>query len=132
MITVHKFPLHDTVTPPEDVVTLSMPRGAVPLHLGAQHDVLTLWALVDTEAPKTSHRFRVCGTGHPFVLDHSPETSVKNVWEASEKYVGTTSILSGRFIAHVFDLGEIRTKIQPNTVRAGAYRGPLNPGLPGD
>ncbi len=55
-----------------------------------------IWALVDTEMPKVSRKFRVYGTGHP-VLDIEQDSAV---------HVGTVQLHGGTLMFHVFDLGE--------------------------
>ena len=48
-----------------DVIKVSLPHGAKPLHFGFQNDQLCLWALVTPENPKMEYAFRMAGTGHP-------------------------------------------------------------------
>jgi hypothetical protein len=78
----------------EDQETAMMPRDAKLLHVGFQHSHVTVWALVDPEAPLVERQMAVFGTG----------------WEISEKdaerYVGTVQVPYG-LVWHVFDLGEI-------------------------
>ncbi len=77
-----------------DYIPVSMPLGARLLRFGVQHGSLTLWALVDPAAPKTSRLLRLCGTGHAI----SPAESAH--------YVGTFETHGGDFVWHLFDLGE--------------------------
>ena len=74
--------------PLDDLVRISMPVGAQSLCVQMQGDVLTLWAMVDEDAPTEIRRFVVAGTGHPLpaVLGH---------------YLGT--VQPGVFVWHVFE-----------------------------
>ncbi len=66
-----------------------MPAGAVVLHVGIQHRILTLWALVDPDAAPSIRRFAVVGTGRPAPEDHEG------------RHVGT--VIEGLFVWHVFE-----------------------------
>lgn len=81
---------------------LDMPRGAellpriersdrLPSHIG-----LTVWALVDPDAPPTTRLLRIAGTGHPL-----PDGLLR--------YVGTVPLPEALWF-HVFDMGEVRPR----------------------
>ena len=61
------------------------------LHVAVQDSIITIWALVDTEAPLISRRFKVIGTGGA-ITDY-------------EKFLGT--VFQGPLVWHVFDCGEV-------------------------
>lgn len=72
-----------------DVLSFEMPRGSQGLTVQVQRGIPTLWALVDPNAPKTTHEFRIVGTGRMF--DPS-----------GMRYVGTFQ--DGNFVWHVYQL----------------------------
>ncbi len=74
------------------VVHVSMPEGAKVLHFGNQHERLTIWVEVDTDAPIVEKRFWVIGTGQMI-----PDTVELN-------YVGTASFNDGRLIWHLYEV----------------------------
>lgn len=89
MKTVYKYQLSY-----DDKITLDLPKGAKPLHLGMQGPigrVPHVWVLVDPEAPTEPMEFRFCGTGHP--IEDAP---AGHRWE----HVG--SVLEGIFVWHLF------------------------------
>lgn len=113
MITVHKYLLR-CVT---DVISLEMPSQARVLHLEVVEDNVWMWALVDTELPTATRRFRIAGTGHP--LDEPellkplrasiPQSrSVHPVYYVEFRHVGTVVTYGGKLVWHVFDMGEER------------------------
>lgn len=61
---VWKYPLEVPLT------TVAMPMGARVLHVGAQGDVVTLWALVEPDRKLLDRQFLVVGTGWEFDLGH--------------------------------------------------------------
>ena len=89
MRSIWKFPL-----PVGDFVAISMPAGARVLTVQTQGINACLWALVDTDAPRETRRFRVFGTGHP----------VEGV--EVDSYVGTIQQLGGALVWHVFEAEE--------------------------
>lgn len=91
MKTIWKYPV-----PAEDEFTLDMPQGSVSLSVRNQGNYPCLWALVDPDAPKKPHRFRVFGTGQ----------SISDAEIAAMSYVGTFQIMDGVLIFHLFDKGE--------------------------
>ena len=60
MVTIHKYALEET-----DDQTILMPKGAKILSVGAQRNLMCLWALVNDKAPMEGHRIYIVGTGHP-------------------------------------------------------------------
>ena len=89
--TIWKFPLGEV----NDLLTLSVPKGAELLTMQVQNGEPCIWALVDPSAPKVTRAFAVRGTGHD-----------ASGLEAS-KHVGSFQLLGGRLVFHVFDLGEL-------------------------
>lgn len=82
MKTVWKFPIGNQVV---------MPKGAQIVHVAEQDGtvgpVVTMWALVDPEAPAETRRFAELGTGHEIPDEH--------------EHVGTWQ--SGPFVWHLFE-----------------------------
>lgn len=76
-----------------DRSALRMPKGAQLLCVQWQGDLVMLWAVVETSAPKVTRRIAVYGTGQP--LPDNPGT-----------YVDTFQMMGGKLVWHVFDLGE--------------------------
>lgn len=73
-----------------------LPKGARLLTVQYQGTVLTLWTLVDPEAPKMLRNIHIIGTGH---LVPSREGVLGGV------YVATVQDRGG-YVWHVFDGGE--------------------------
>lgn len=57
MRTIYKYTLHSW---PQ---TFSMHEGWRLVHVGFQHDRVTVWAMIDTDAPVVKETFQVFGTG---------------------------------------------------------------------
>ena len=93
MKTVWKFPIEAT-----DTQAIQMPRNARLLHVDVQGEGLTaqpaVWALVESEEPRTFRTLAVVGTGH-----HSEHV-------AKLPHVGSFLLGHGSLVFHVFDLGE--------------------------
>ena len=89
MTTIWKYDLDVT-----DIQKVSMPMGAMPLHVAIQNPnsgverTIQLWAAVDPARPKEDRLFAVVGTGNP-----APEPD-------DAEYVG--SVIDGPFVWHVF------------------------------
>lgn len=84
MKTVFKYALKIT-----DEQQILMPKGATPLSVGIDNNGgLSVWALVDTAAPKHVRVFRVAGTGH--------EIPHRVMWN----FLGT--VMAYPFVWHVF------------------------------
>lgn len=60
MLTIYKFPLN--ANKPYD--SLAMPKGAKVLRAEFKNRVLTIWAIVDTDAQEERRYFAIFGTGH--------------------------------------------------------------------
>ena len=82
---IWKFAIGSTVP------KISMPRGAEILTVQVQHGVPTIWALVDTDAPKVNRLVRVYGTGWDLP---------KHV--LGERYIGTWQQDDG-LVWHLFE-----------------------------
>lgn len=87
MLTVYKYPL----TYGEKVLVL--PTGAKPLSIGEVGEDLIMWALVDTDAPKTHRTFLVAQTGDAIARDPQKLT-----------HIGT--VVKGWWVGHVFEATE--------------------------
>lgn len=88
MKTIWKFTLQVN-----DQQSILMPEGAEILCVQTQRDEACLWALCDSEAPKTRKRhFAVRGTGHPCGVEITVEG-----------YIGTVQFEGGALIFHVFE-----------------------------
>lgn len=87
---IYKYPLRL-----DSEQTVVMPQGAHILGVQNQAGALTMWALVQVEAPDVKREICVFGTGHEV-----PAT----VRAVALSYVGT--VQQGPFIWHVFDNGE--------------------------
>ena len=87
MNSIWKFPLN-----PNSPTLVEMPAGTQILSMQLQGGTPTLWALVDTEAPRVTRHFAIYGTGWEF--DYSPGT-----------HVGTFQMAGGSLVFHVFDQG---------------------------
>lgn len=84
MLTIYKYSFKV-----DDTVSLVIPKDAKILHL-ANTDAreVTLWALVELDAPKEPRVFYVRGTGHPVQED------IKDL------YLGT--VQDGMYVWHIF------------------------------
>lgn len=82
---VWKFQLLDQTS------IIEMPTGARVLAVQSQHEMPTLWALVDPEAPKERRCFIALGTGREV------ESEIEGF-----KYIGTTQI--GSLVWHFFEV----------------------------
>ena len=81
------------VEPDEFVV--EMPTGAVVLSVEAQYGLVSMWALVNPEAPLCSRRFVTVGTGHPLPDEID-----------SFRFVGTFQMRGGSLVFHLFEVPE--------------------------
>lgn len=73
----------------EPSVTIMMPKGAQILHVGSQHGVLTMWALVNTLEPLEQRFFHIYGTG-------------ELMYGYPGQYVGT--VIMKQFVWHLFEV----------------------------
>lgn len=86
MTTIWKFALSVG-----DDTTVTMPQGAVILDVkDAGPGLLSLWAIVDPDAPTEERLFHVRGTGHP-------------LGEVGEHVATVATASSGLFVWHVFE-----------------------------
>ena len=79
---------------------IQMPHGAVPLHIGEQEDVVTIWCRVVVDRTLATRRLYMVGTGHDL-------TDVPSL-----VHLGSVNTQLG-YVWHVFDDGE-----SPSTVEA--------------
>jgi DNA-directed RNA polymerase subunit RPC12/RpoP len=82
---IYKYPL-----PIGNDVEISIPMGAQILTVQVQNKRPYIWAIVDTDAPLTTRRLCLRGTGHPF-----------NGKEG--KYIGTYQLVNGDLVFHLFE-----------------------------
>jgi hypothetical protein len=87
MKTIHKFVLEVT-----DEQRIEIPSAHSILTVQLQDKRICLWAIVDTNSPKTTRYFRIVGTGNPFndCMDFT--------------YIGTVQMENGKLVWHVFVL----------------------------
>ncbi|KKM03128.1 hypothetical protein LCGC14_1777590 [marine sediment metagenome] len=79
----------------DDTIEVMMPQDAKILTVQIQHEMATIWAMVDTCKSDVKRILRIVGTGH--------EISPKIIGD----YIGTFQIDSGNLVFHVFDIGEL-------------------------
>jgi hypothetical protein len=84
MVTIWKYPL-----PSKPRFTIAIPRGAEYLTVQVQNGTTQLWALVDPDALKVPHTFRLMATGDES-LTHPGQ------------YIGTFQMEGGAIILHLF------------------------------
>jgi len=82
--------------PRPDVSEIEMPKDAAVLSVAMKDDVVTLWALVEPEAPKEMRKFLVVETDEP-IGDFDNLDLVLG-------FVGTVISRDG-YVLHVFDMG---------------------------
>lgn len=85
-ITIYKYPMpiaHDAA--------FMMPKGARILQIECQMGMPWLWAVVDTDAPEETYRFKVVGTGHSIDFD-------LNEWH----HLSTFQMDNGALVWHVY------------------------------
>lgn len=92
MRTIWKFQLGDVDNAFRTDV--EMPVDAKILSVAVQNDLIQVWAMVDSEAPKRRRRFSIRGTGH-------------QCHDGDGEYVGTAMFHGGRYVFHVFDGGYV-------------------------
>lgn len=80
--------------PPDDIVTVSLPRGAMILMVEEQHGEFKLWALVDPSLPNVERKFRIAGTGHPIEI------------AANLKHINSMKLQDGALVFHIFEVLE--------------------------
>jgi len=87
MLTVYKYPLEVG----KAYNSFAMPKGAKILRAEFQNKIITLWAMVDTEAVEERRYFVIFGTGHD-MGEYKEEMLV---------YISTVFI--SEFVFHVFE-----------------------------
>ncbi len=85
---IWKYPLG----PGPGETVLDMPEGARVPCVQVQHDVPSLWAMVDPARRPERRAVVFVGTGHPFGTD------------VALPYIGTFQLFDGGFGGHVFEL----------------------------
>ena len=91
-MTIHKYVLDAN----KDVNQVTMPGGAIIVHVHEQNNEPCLWAIVDTSMTTVRrHRFVVVGTGR--------EIDAEAYANGSLVYRGTAHLDGGRVIAHVLE-----------------------------
>lgn len=88
MLKVFKYPV-----PMSDEFTLKLPHGATILSVQQQHDVVCMWALVDTAAEIETRVFRLAGTGHEIAQRANQLI-----------HISTFQLQGGRLVFHVFEI----------------------------
>lgn len=86
MKTIYKYKLQTT-----DEQQILMPEGAEILTVQLQDGEPQLWALVETELPKTKRYIEIFGTGNPI-------TGI-----GPHKYIATYQLRGGALVFHVFE-----------------------------
>ena len=100
MKTIHKYPL-----PAQngDCVSVRMPLGARPIHVGMQNNALCVWALVDTERQLHPHVFYIRGTGQDCDIPSS-----EGEHPSSLQLAVSSSLIGGeptQIVIHIFFAG---------------------------
>lgn len=85
MKTVYKYQLALAETQ-----EIEMPAKAEILSVGAQNDVICIWAMVDTEGAMTRRKFNIVGTGHK--MD-----------DGYQFFLGTVHLIEGALVFHIFE-----------------------------
>lgn len=83
MQVIHKYTLEKRLWQ-----VLQIPAGAEVVHVGAQHDRIQIWAIVDNKRPIQSRGFTVIMTGFDVPFD--------------SEYLGTVLLHNGTTVLHVF------------------------------
>ena len=65
MTTIWKFTFKTS-----DSFTIDMPEESKIIHIEIQYGKPTLWAVVNTESPIKTKKFKLIGTGHPIELNN--------------------------------------------------------------
>lgn len=87
MRTIFKYHL-----PLGGVTNIPLPADAQVLHIGATGDDVCMWVLLDPDSGSIARYFRIFGTG-----EHVGDVLA---------YLGTAQTYGGRFVWHVFEIGE--------------------------
>jgi DNA-directed RNA polymerase subunit RPC12/RpoP len=84
---IYKYPL-----PMEEDPEICLPAGSQILTVQTQNNAPYVWALIETDAPLTTRRFCLRGTGHTFKGNEG-------------KYIGTFQLGGGELVFHLFEEG---------------------------
>jgi hypothetical protein len=87
MLTIYKYPLKLGAT----YDSLGMPKGAKILRAEFQNNILTLWAMVDTELTDERRYFVTFGTGHDM-----------GAYDENKLFYISTVFIT-QFVFHVFE-----------------------------
>lgn len=83
---IYKYPL---IIEGEQLI--DVPLGAQLLTAQVQHEVVCIWAIIDSnEEQRESRTIDIFGTGHPMSM-------------ATRKYLGTVQLCEGSLVFHVFE-----------------------------
>lgn len=98
---IYKYPISVT-----DEFELCLPKGADILTIQTTptsqgEGVPYIWAMVDTEAPNETRRFRIIGTGNP-IPEFDLESAMR--FEKGYKYIGTFQQAQGMLIWHLLEV----------------------------
>ncbi len=77
-----------------DTIEVMMPQDAKILTVQIQHEMATIWVMVNPDKPDVRRVLQIAGTGHDLTE------------RLMGDYIGTFQIDSGNFAFHVFDGGE--------------------------
>lgn len=87
MITIYKYPIPSLA----EWQSVHLPKDARILTIQPQGDILTIWALVDTEAEYENIGILILGTGFPIPKEYKIET---------QRYF--TTVQMGKYVWHIF------------------------------
>tara|TARA_R100001086_G_scaffold214519_2_gene130576 strand:- start:715 stop:1017 length:303 start_codon:yes stop_codon:yes gene_type:complete len=73
-------------------ITIKMPKDARIVEVTSQEGKGTMWAVVDTEAEKINHTFKIYGTGHELEDKYS------------HSYIGTFHLEEMGLVFHIFQI----------------------------
>lgn len=86
-LTVYKYPFRIA-----DKVVVTMPRGALVLHVDVQNEQSCIWALVDPSQEFVRWTYYLFGTGHPIPDSLGPLL-----------HVATFQMMGGMLVYHLFE-----------------------------
>ena len=79
---------------------LALRQGARVVHVGNQHEHVTLWFEADDDAPAEHRLFYVVGTGHDV--------------PSNSEHRGTALMLGGQFVWHVYEVRPAPAEVLSN------------------
>lgn len=75
-----------------DYNAVIIPKGAIPLSVQVQDEVVCLWCLINPDEKENEERlFRMVGTGHL-------------IEDKKLNYIGTFQLYNGGFVGHLFEV----------------------------